>query len=133
MYLLELRVRLVEDTLISVTKRLFELRQKMSPELRAYLKGMPAGEQPQTLEDTYSAVRRWIEVKRAASGDHGGGGDQRGQGRFRGRRGERSWKATEGNEVDQKTRSSGNVGEKHIATMIQQGVQQALSPTLEGH
>eukprot|EP00974_Lingulodinium_polyedra_P041466 3985070-Lingulodinium_polyedra.AAC.1 len=35
-YLLELRARLVEDTPIAVAKRLFELRQKMAPELRSY-------------------------------------------------------------------------------------------------
>eukprot|EP00969_Alexandrium_andersonii_P317621 14032026-Alexandrium_andersonii.AAC.1 len=57
-YLLELRAKLVENTPVAVTKRLFEFRQKMSPNLRGYLKGLPQSEQPTALEEMYDAMRR---------------------------------------------------------------------------
>ena len=66
-YLLELRAKLVEDTSIAVTKRLFEFRQKMSADLRGYLKGLPEREQPATLEETYAAIRRRAD-REGASG-----------------------------------------------------------------
>ena len=67
-YLLELRAKLVESTEVSLTKRLFEFRQKMAPELRSYIKGLPPREVPDTLEGIYEAVRHWCDKERAASG-----------------------------------------------------------------
>ena len=84
-YLLELRAKLVEDSPVACTKRLFEFRQKMSAELRSYLKGLPEREQPTTLEETYAAIRRWIEKERAAKGESDT--SQAGRGRFRRRGG----------------------------------------------
>ena len=66
-YLLELRAKLVENTEIALTKRLFEFQQKMAPEVRSYVKGLPPREVPDTLEGMYEAIRRWCDKERAAS------------------------------------------------------------------
>ena len=87
-YLLELRAKLVEDTEIAMTKRLFEFRQKMAPELRSYIKGLPSREVPDTLEGMYEAIRRWCDKARVA-------GDVQKDGRWSRRRPERSHKVSE--------------------------------------
>ena len=71
-YLLELRAKLVEDSSIATTKRLDEMRQKMSPELRSFIKGLPDDIQPTNLESMYDAIRRWADKERAGQSNHDG-------------------------------------------------------------
>ncbi len=127
-YLLELRAGLVEDTPVSTTKRLYEMRQKMSPELRSYLKGLPSGEQPTTLELTYDSVRRWAEKERAGNTESSGGGGGR-----RNRRQERHYEVREldyskkpaNHNADQPAAS--NLSQEAILNLVSSGISQALS------
>ena len=60
-HLLELRAKLVEDSSIATTKRLYEMRQKISRKLKSFIKGLPDDIQPTNLESMHDAIRRWAE------------------------------------------------------------------------
>ena len=133
-YLMELRAGLVEDSEVSTTKRLFELKQKMSAELRSFVKGLPEVEQPRTLEATYDAIRRWAEKERAFQAT-GGGGSSEGYGRRRKERqnelkqeqpNARSGNGNSGSSKD-KEKPTAPLTEEHILNLMSQGVAQALA------
>ena len=67
-----LRAKLVEDSSIATAKRLYEMRQKMSPELTSFIKGLPDDIQPTSLESMYDAIRRWADKVRAGQPNHDG-------------------------------------------------------------
>ena len=71
-YLLDLRAKLVEDSSIATTKWLYDMRQKMSPELRSFIKGLPDDIQPTNLESMCDAIRRWADKERAGQSNHDG-------------------------------------------------------------
>eukprot|EP00959_Pyramimonas_sp_CCMP1952_P272322 5693493-Pyramimonas_sp.AAC.1 len=52
-YLLQLRAKLVENTPIAITMRLFDYKSRLAPEIQKYIKGLPVSEQPQTLTDMH--------------------------------------------------------------------------------
>ena len=113
-YLLELRAKLVENTEIALTKRLFEFRQKMAPEVRSYIKGLPPREVPDTLEGMYEAIRRWCDKERAAS-------DGAKDARWTRRRQDRVYEAKEGD-----SKQGSEQPKEEALNMLVQGLTQAL-------
>ena len=63
-YLLELRAGLVLTHEVATAQRLFAYKEKLAPEVRAYLKGLPDVEQPISLAEMHRAVRKWAEIQR---------------------------------------------------------------------
>ena len=136
-YLLELRAKLVEDSAIAATKRLYELRQKMSPELRSYIKGLPEAEQPTNLEMMYDSIRRWADKERA-----GQSGDAEGHGRRRrerhhemkpaGNSSTSAASATAATTASTSTSSSSALTPDAIMSMMANGIAQALARTGAG-
>ena len=63
-YLLELRAGLVLTHEVATAQRLFIYKEKLAPEVRAYLKGLPDAEQPNSLAAMHRAVRKWAEIQR---------------------------------------------------------------------
>ena len=62
--MLELRAGLVLTHGVATAQRLFIYREKLAPEVRAYLKGLPDAEQPISLAGMHRAVRKWAEIQR---------------------------------------------------------------------
>ena len=71
-YLLELRAGLVVTNQIVMAQRLFTYKEKLAPEVQAYLKGLPDIEQPTSLVEMNRAVRKWATIQRIAQGGSGG-------------------------------------------------------------
>ena len=125
------------DSAIATTKRLYELRQKMSPELRSYIKGLPEAEQPTNLEMMYDSIRRWADKERA-----GQSGDAEGHGRRRRERhhemkpaGNSSTSAastTAATTASTSTSSSSALTPDAIMSMMANGIAQALARTGAG-
>ena len=63
-YLLELRAGLVITNEVVTAQRLFNYKEKLAPEVRQYLKGLPDAEQPISLQGMHRAVRKWAEIQR---------------------------------------------------------------------
>ena len=63
-YLLELDAGLVLTHEVATAQRLFIYKEKLAPEVRAYLKGLPDAEQPNSLAAMHRAVRKWAETQR---------------------------------------------------------------------
>ena len=63
-YLLELRAGLVVTNEVVTAQRLFNYKEKLAPEVRQYLKGLPDAEQPISLQGMHRAVRKWAEIQR---------------------------------------------------------------------
>ena len=61
-YLLELRAGLVVTNEVVMAQRLFVYKEKLAPEVRAYLKALPEVEQPASLNEMHRAVRKWAEI-----------------------------------------------------------------------
>ena len=68
-YLLELRAGLVLTHQVATAQRLFNYKEKLAPEVRAYLKGLPDGEKPISLAEMHRAVRKWAEIQREGQVD----------------------------------------------------------------
>merc|ERR1712048_1204020 len=64
MGLLELRAGLVVTNEVVTAQRLFNYKEKLAPEVRQYLKGLPDAEQPISLAGMHRAVRKWAEIQR---------------------------------------------------------------------
>ena len=63
-YLPELRAGLVLTHEVATAQRLFTYKEKLAPEVRVYLKGLPDAEQPISLAGMHRAVRKWAEIQR---------------------------------------------------------------------
>ena len=63
-YLLELRAGLVVTNEVVTAQRLFNYKDKLAPEVRGYLKGLPDAEQPTSLGCMHRAVRKWADIQR---------------------------------------------------------------------
>ena len=64
-YLLEWRVGQVESTDRAIAIRLYQYKNKLPPEMLMHLKGLPAYEQPRSLNDMREALRKWADIQRA--------------------------------------------------------------------
>ena len=61
---MELRAGLVLTHEVATAQRLFNYKEKLAPEVRVYLKGLPGAEQPISLVEMHRAVRKWAEIQR---------------------------------------------------------------------
>ena len=62
--MLELRAGLVLTHEVATAQRLFNYKEKLAPEVRGYLKGLPGAEQPMSLAGMHRAVCKWAEIQR---------------------------------------------------------------------
>ena len=126
-YHLELRAKLVEDSSIATTTRLYEMRQKMSPEFGSFIKGSPDDIQPTNLESMYDAIRQWADKERAGQPNHDG---HEGGRRRRERHNELKVtqpSASTGTASTSTTSTQGGAAHEAIQNMMTSGIAQALA------
>ena len=126
-YLRGLTAKLVEDSPIATTKRLCDMRQKMSPELKSFIRGLPDDIHPTNLESMYDATRRWADKERAGQSNHDGNGGGR-----RRREGHNEVKLTQpsastGIASNSTTSIQGGATHEAILNMMTSGIAQALA------